>query len=52
MNTRGKIQERDFITVAIPGSYDNDKNRRGKVSLWRVRYYACIALFVVFWGIY
>ena len=35
MSTRGKVQERDFITVAIPGSYDNDKNRRGKVSLWR-----------------
>ena len=37
MSTRGKAQERDFITVAIPGNYDNDKNRRGKLSLCRVR---------------
>lgn len=37
MNTRGKTQEREFITVEIPGKYDNDKNRRGTTtSLWRV----------------
>ena len=42
MNTRGKVQERDFITVAIPGSYDNDKGRRGKISLWRVCGFVCL----------
>ncbi len=46
MNTRGKVQERDFITVAIPGSYDNDKGRRGKISLWRV----CAFVFVFVYG--
>lgn len=35
MSTRGKPQERDFITVAIPGNYNNDKTRRNKLSLWR-----------------